>query len=149
MEDRADFTAILGDEALRVAQEKQCGLCGEPLDYWIAFLGGPRSAEQRTYTDPPMHSECARAALSLCPHLAVTQHRRAPEHRLAGDVATPPYFVEDKPSTWVLGITRSFTIRIFDNGTLVFFAAPWKQTETYGYGEDGVLRRLVEAPSNG
>lgn len=48
-------------------QKKLCGMCGKPLDYWIAFIGGPESARSRAFLDPGMHVECAEYALDVCP----------------------------------------------------------------------------------
>lgn len=48
-------------------ERKLCAMCGEKLDYWIAFIGGEDSVEQRRFQDPPMHVECAEYALAVCP----------------------------------------------------------------------------------
>lgn len=110
------------------------------MGYWVAFLGGPRSIKQRTFADPPMHPECARAALFLCPHLALKRHKRAPEHRLPEDVATTPGFVDDKPETMHLGVTRTYTMRLLRD-SLIFFPAPFKAVEDYGYDEEGRIQQ--------
>lgn len=133
-----DFISVNFERAMRCADEKLCGLCGWPLGYWIAFLGGPKSAAARSYTDPPMHEDCALAALRICPHLAVQHHRRAPDHRVAGDTSTPPGWVEDKPDRWVLGISRSFEYGLY-YGSVLFHPAPFKRTRTFRYDEIGVV----------
>src|SRR5688572_15361015 len=56
-----DFAAINPNLALECAEKHLCGLCGEMLEYWIAFIGGPRSCEHRAFGDPPMHIDCAEA----------------------------------------------------------------------------------------
>src|SRR5919202_3714102 len=65
-----DFGAINRRRSIQCALSRLCGMCGISLAYDIAFLGGPKAAESRSYTDPPMHVGCAEAALDLCPHLA-------------------------------------------------------------------------------
>ena len=64
-----DFGAINRRRSIQCALSRLCGMCGTSLEYDIAFLGGPKAAESRSYTDPPMHVGCAEAALQLCPHL--------------------------------------------------------------------------------
>lgn len=48
-------------------EEKKCAMCGYRLDYWIAFIGGPRSVRFRSFLDPAMHVECADYAMAVCP----------------------------------------------------------------------------------
>ena len=50
--------------------KKLCWICGQPLTYWIAFIGGPMSCKNRTFSDGPMHVECAEFSAVACPHLA-------------------------------------------------------------------------------
>src|SRR3954454_5930756 len=91
-------------------------MCGTSLEYDIAFLGGPKGAESRSYTDPPMHVACAEAALTLCPHL----HRHAtprgertgdesePRRRLRRGVTTVDLSPAARPSYCVLYPTLNF-----------------------------------------
>src|SRR3954447_26510248 len=65
-----DFGAINRRRSIQCALSRLCGMCGTSLEYDIAFLGGPKAVESRSFTDPPMHVSCAEAALDLCPHLA-------------------------------------------------------------------------------
>lgn len=132
-----DFTANSGPETLRVGEAHECGLCGQPLDYWIAFLGGPMSASTRAFTDPPMHEECAQAALKLCPHIARRGTSRAKKHR-AEDVITPDGFTDGKVSEWVLYVTRSYdTLLLRDS--VVFRPAPAKRLRRFTYNDEGEL----------
>lgn len=64
-----DFTVLDDEKVMRSIREKLCGLCGQPLDYWVTFVGGPRSVQNRRFLDPAMHEDCARYALSVCPFL--------------------------------------------------------------------------------
>jgi hypothetical protein len=53
----------------RVVAERRCGVCGEPLEYWLHFVGGPPSVAHRAFFDPAMHEECARYSVAVCPFL--------------------------------------------------------------------------------
>jgi hypothetical protein len=48
-----DFTTINTTTSTDLSVTRRCSLCGEPVSYWVAFLGGPRAAELMRYSDPP------------------------------------------------------------------------------------------------
>ncbi len=54
--------------------EKRCGICGTPLNDDMWMIGGPMSAfhPHGVYVDSPMHKDCAKYALQVCPYLAVS-----------------------------------------------------------------------------
>lgn len=137
----ADFTGIHAQTVYETAAQNRCGICGDSLGYWMAFIGGPKSFEARTYIDPPFCIPCAETAMRLCPHMAIRRHRRAPEHRLADDSHTPDGFDEDKPDEFIMGITRSFRIEMNRNGTFHFRAAPFKKRRVFRY-VDNILTEV-------
>ena len=133
-----DFTTINTTTSTGLAVARRCSLCGDPMGYWVAFLGGPRAAELMRYSDPPGHPECMTAALSLCPHIALGRHRRARADRLGGGI--PPGSHGDKPDRYVLGITRSYRTRFIpEHGFSVYLPAPFKTVHEYEYGPGGRL----------
>lgn len=57
--------------------QKLCGLCGRPHklgNMW--FIGGPGAAfhERGLYIDPPVHEECGRYAMRVCPFIAAPNY---------------------------------------------------------------------------
>lgn len=48
-------------------EHHKCAMCGDRLDYWIAFIGGPKSIRYRAFLDPAMHVDCAEYAMAVCP----------------------------------------------------------------------------------
>jgi hypothetical protein len=143
----ANFAAIQASKVLTCARERLCGTCGEPLGWWIAFLGGPISAQQRAYLDPGMHPDCAHSSLSLCPHISIRHHTRAPEHRVGADVITPDTMVEDKPDQWVMGICRDYEARVIAARTpqshVLFLPKPFKRIRVWHYDERGQLIETI------
>lgn len=136
----SNFTAVNGTRCLRSAQDKLCGLCAEPLDYWIAFLGGPKSYQHRTYSDPPMHESCADVAIKLCPHIALQRHKRAPEDRTTEiDVVTPDGWSVGKPEVWIMGLTRNYTWSVDKNAVVIFSTAPFRRIRTFLYNDKGEI----------
>ncbi len=148
-EGEVNFAAINSEVALEMARQRMCGLCGQEMGYWVAFLGGPKSAEQGTYGDPPMHPDCAEAAVLLCPHIALSHHRRVSDARQAQLAAGHPVtvhegWVEDKPDEWVMYITRQYEIdmRPAAGGGVapVYIARPSKTRRRFTYDEEGRIR---------
>lgn len=141
---QVDFTGIFAQTVYDAATARRCGICGEPLDYWIAFVGGPKSYASRSYVDPPFCVPCALAATRLCPHLAIRRHKRAPEHRLAEGSSTPEGFVEEKPEEFIIGITRDYKVNVTE-GHLIFKAAPFKKAHRFRFDDEGHLTEITEA----
>jgi hypothetical protein len=138
---RVDFTTINTRTSAALAAARRCSLCGTGMGYWVAFLGTARTAELRRYADPPGHPDCMRAAVTLCPHIALARHRRARADRPGGGTM-PQGSHGDKPEAWILGITRTYRSMFLpaDRYT-IFFPAPFRTTETYAYGPDGHVTR--------
>lgn len=63
------FKAIDGEMVSKLKQEHKCGLCGEPLDYWIAFMVTEEEANDRFILESPNHEECLSYAFQVCPWL--------------------------------------------------------------------------------
>ncbi len=132
----AAFAVIQTERSLECAARHLCGVCGERLSYWIAFLGGPGSAAAGTYSDPPMHEECAEASTVLCPHIARRAPHRSTKIKNRPDVTTPGGFVEAKPDGFVMVITRSFTL----SRTFIYHTGTIKRRRFFTYDEEGILR---------
>lgn len=76
---RPDFTTVDGGKIMRCIYEDLCGLCGQDLGQGqpVAFIGGPISCSGGNFLDPPMHPECAKYAMQVCPHIAIDTSRYA------------------------------------------------------------------------
>ncbi len=79
----------VNNDTLRVKclYENLCGICGKRLHRGRWFIGGPLSAfdPHGFYVDPPMHAECARYALQVCPYLGAPHYGRS----IAGKTIAP------------------------------------------------------------
>lgn len=64
-----DFRTVDDEKRWECVEKGLCGLCGEPLGYYIAFIGGDLSVKNRAYLEPPMHVLCIEDAMKLCPFL--------------------------------------------------------------------------------
>jgi hypothetical protein len=137
-EGRVDFTGIDYGKAVECGVNRLCGLCGKPLTYWIAFVGGPLSLANRTYSDPPFHQECAKAAMALCPFLRVQSHRRTPEEKFGDDSWHAPEADMNKPVEWIIGVTRDYRMMPHAGGIL-FLPKPIHHLTRYRYNDNGIL----------
>lgn len=124
---------------LKAGVENLCGICMEPLEYWIAFIGGPISFKNRSYLDPPMHKDCALAAVEYCPHINRKVHRRTPDEKYPEGTWSSTQLAADKPSEWVIAITRSYKI-VPHQGMFIFKTGTIADSIHYHYGEDGKIK---------
>ena len=76
LRDREGTPIFTANDVIRVFQaikEGLCHICGQELDDYPWFVGGPGSAYLNgpvaVYADGPMHHECMEFALKVCPHL--------------------------------------------------------------------------------
>ncbi len=144
MDDRStDFTIVNGRVAYLGAKARECSLCGVKMGRLVAFLGGPRAAEGRTWTDPPMHPDCAEAAVTLCPHISKAGARRVADDQMNAQAAVTETMDLTKPDRWVMYATRNYRIeldRASTGGVIGCYrgqGARW--TKTWTYGPDGLL----------
>src|SRR5262245_2939618 len=67
------FTANDAEKVWQAVRDKLCHICGQALDSYSWFVGGPGSAylngDNAAYTDGPMHEDCMQFAMRVCPHL--------------------------------------------------------------------------------
>lgn len=140
--DGVDYNVINATDGYAMARNRCCSLCGSGMDWWIAFIGGPIAKQNRRFTTPPMHPECAENAMTLCPHIAIPHMKRA------NSTSHDPIDVGmdlNKPSEWFLLITRTYTHelqRTSSRGEVVPFyrAAPWKHVHRFTYEEGKLVR---------
>ena len=134
-----NFTGIDITKVYECGTNRLCGICSKPLDYWIAFIGGPVSYSTRMYSDPPMHKECALAAVEFCPHIRVKNHRRTPDEKmLDGGLGALPGAVDTKPDEWIIAMVRDYTI-VAHPPAFLFKTAAIKGESRFRYNEAGIL----------
>jgi hypothetical protein len=93
---RPHFT--INNEATRfmLLMNEQCSICGQKLLRVRWFVGGPLSAfhEHGTYMDPPLHRECMRYALQVCPYLALPSYAKRIDARTVRDPEPNRIFID-------------------------------------------------------
>jgi hypothetical protein len=66
---RPEFRAADHGKLVRCVREKRCWICGEPLGRMMTFVLGSMCGLNRTSSEPPSHTDCARYAARACPFL--------------------------------------------------------------------------------
>lgn len=125
-----------------------CGICGQRLGAFKAFVGGPRSAfhPQGRYFDGPVHWECGAYALRVCPYLArAGRYTRRIGERKAGGKLPPgvvglsdPTVHAPQPAAFVLASTRRFHM-------IGHHYAPQRPWAKVSYWRDGAEITQAEA----
>jgi hypothetical protein len=132
-----DFKVVDESKRIRCASEKLCWVCGEALGYRFVFLGGPNAAAARTYMDGPMHEECARDALRICPFLVGTMDYASDPDSSRHDLTVQTMPVDQNaPEDMVIYKTRGFRTKgQLGTGNWVFIAAPATSLERVPRGK--------------
>lgn len=101
------FAAADERKRRQCAVQRLCWICGQPLFDLLAFVGGPKSADNRVFSDAASHVECAVYSVQVCPWLADPAYgRRAFDHL----GAPMPGQTDDKPGRVCVFVTRDYRI---------------------------------------
>lgn len=126
-------------KSIECLKQRVCWVCGQPLGSWTAFVGGPRSCENRVFADGPMHVDCAEFSAQYCPHLATPNARRREDERME-KTETLPGHISEHPVKVGVFVSRGFGIMRCKGG---FYWVP-KQAERIEWFEKG--KRLEVKP---
>lgn len=142
---KAHFT--INDEVKRQTAIKKglCAICGHKLMKMRWFVGGPLSAFHAfgSYIDPPMHEQCAKYALRVCPYLAAPRYVRRIDDRMVSAAKIPgiqmvkdPTMIPERPELFVLIMTGNQ--QHIMNGAMVQYLKPerpYRKVEYWMCGE--------------
>jgi hypothetical protein len=139
----------------RAAEFRLCAICGDHLGAHKWFVGGPASAfhPNGRYLDGPMHRDCGRFALEVCPFLALAGRYtgRIDAATLRAEDAHPGMGLIDhtqhptQPVVFVFADTSAYArtaTGLYDP------VRPWRAVEFWRGGaqvDPGEARALVEA----
>lgn len=91
---------------------RKCAMCGHALEYWIVFIGGPRSIKFRSFLEPAMHLECAEYAMAVCPWMMSSVDFGPAERTLSRPPTRELTRVEDGDENRIgLYITQDYKVR--------------------------------------
>jgi hypothetical protein len=114
-----DFRVVDEKNRMQCMENELCSLCGQPLVKPYVFIGGPKSTENRTYVDGPMHEECALYATKVCSYLVDPDyHQRSLDSskekllREGGKTVTLGQMTAGRPSRMALLYTNSYRLSL-------------------------------------
>lgn len=125
-----DFRVLDIRRQAQCINDKLCGMCGEPLGRFIAFIGGPRSRDGHTFFDPGMHRECAEYAATVCPFISRenASYREITEEDTSKYTAFMTNQDDERPNPEMfIVITTSYTTQL--NGNVGFAIVAGDYTE--------------------
>ncbi len=126
---------IDGNKMKRCVLEKRCMICGQKLANKKWFIGGQASAQNRLFTDPAMHEECARYALRVCPFLSKSDMKYRTTYDKDATLYTNPKYVRpDRSPTQVLMQTTGFK-PIGWQDKVYILANRWRYVEHWNDGQ--------------
>jgi hypothetical protein len=110
---------------------KKCSVCGNPLkakQFW--FITGPMGLVNKIVSDAPMHEECARFSINVCPHIAFHKaERRTP------DGQGIPGAVREKPDSLFLIRADKINTLIEQGNTYIKFRPVFLHEHIYQYNK--------------
>lgn len=123
-----------------------CPICGDKLLRGRWTLGGPASAflAEGAYIDPPMHFECYRYAVQVCPYLAAPNYSKRIEARTIGKgdmkdhlLLVDDTMIPDRPPLFVgvMHIGQSYTR---DQMGLIHTIKPKRPYRNVEYWSNGI-----------
>lgn len=145
-EGRPHFT--VNDEGFRTLclLDDLCPICGTKLAPLRWFVGGVRSAfhERGAYYDPPMHGDCMRYALRVCPYLAAPNYGKRLDARTVRTDEPARIFwdetqIEDRPILFVAVLARGQRLT-----RPAFYVAPTRPYRGVEFWRHGKLVGSVE-----
>lgn len=139
---RPHFT--INEEAKRqlIIAKDLCPICGEKLLRGRWFVGGPQSAfhPSGVYIDPPMHGECARYALQVCPYLAAPSFTKRIDDKTLSEkdagtmMLVDPTVIPERPDYFV-AVMATAVHKIGDNQ--VRYLKPVRPYSNVEFWKDG------------
>lgn len=113
--EKPDFRATDTDKIWEVKRDKKCSICGEHLDYYIAFIATENEIKTQFILENPNHEECLRFAFAVCPWLYYSKMQYSdiekilPPEGIAYQEAHPERFGKrDRPDKLAIYICRSY-----------------------------------------
>lgn len=123
---------------------KLCGLCGKPHKMGkMWFIGGVGAAfhESGLFIDPPVHEECGRYAMQVCPFIAAPNYSKRIEdatldpEKSHGGVLTDNQMDPSRPPLFIFARTSSYRlIEAEESAVYIQPRRPWKEIEYYLHG---------------
>jgi hypothetical protein len=129
-----------------------CAICGCSLTRGRWFIGGPMSAfhPDGAFADPPMHFECMRYSIAVCPYLAAPRYAGRVDDGTLTDETRPGLLVDRtliarRPDLFVAVLARSQ--RLTDTfPPNVIPSKPYIRVEYWRHGvqvHEAVAKRMI------
>lgn len=114
-----------------------CSVCGNRLhakSFW--FITGPFGLHNRVVSDAPMHEECARYSINVCPHLIFYKAERRSEDSPTNN----PNIIAGKPNELFLIKADKYGTEVTDGHLYINFRP--KYIEPYDYKDNKLVMRF-------
>lgn len=144
---KPQFTVNEEHKRQKVLNKNLCGICGRKLLRYRALVGGPLSAffETGAYIDPPMHIECCRYALKVCPYLATPSWtkslgtKKIKQATLDADrlILVDNTMMPDRPPLFVVAVHTKVDFVRYENSKVIQYIKPRKPYISVEYWRQG------------
>lgn len=145
---KVHFTVNDGARVVQCKTKNLCGLCGRRhSSEGVWFVGGMRcfTDPMGRFLDPPMHEDCARYALSVCPYLAAPRYSKRIDAQTVDpaaldprmDIVTAEQMSDDRPDRFGLGHALEWRMHPMGEHPhhVLFEAEGWISVECWRFGK--------------
>ncbi|EKY4114224.1 TPA: hypothetical protein ACGW3M_001114 [Pseudomonas aeruginosa] len=130
---KPDFRRVDHGKWFHAIESRQCGICGGSLGAHIAFVGGPSSMQSKLFTDLPMHRDCARYALQVCPFMAAPKFAYSNFEKEG--VRVNPHVSDQRPERFGLAMTKAYRLVQLPGQSLALQAGDFVSVEWWLNGK--------------
>jgi hypothetical protein len=128
-----DFRVLNERHHILCYTNRLCAICGQRLGSQAWFIGGPMCVQNRIFGDAPMHQECARYSMMVCPMLTIApkaySDRPIQDDRI--DSSEDRSVITAKPARIVLAVPREYRMIKHSHGKPVFQLHPEMTVEWF------------------
>ncbi len=147
---KPEFRAADSRKLVKAVEEKRCWVCGDPLTRFMTFVVGPMCGLNRTSSEPPSHTECARYSAMVCPFLTRPHmERREGGLEELGAESSAGHMIRRNPGVTLLWTTRSYNLFSDGRGGTLFRLGDHVSLEWYREGRAATREEVAESVRTG
>jgi hypothetical protein len=128
---RVDFRVLNVEHHLYAHRNRLCAICGRTMGPKLWLIGGPMCVLNRVFGDGPMHEECARYAMKVCPYLTISQKNFSMRPLEETDTLKDVNVILKKPARCVLITVRDTHMIPAPGGKPLLIVPPEMVAEWY------------------
>jgi hypothetical protein len=130
-------------------KERRCWVCGDKLTRMMTFVAGPMCGLNRTSSEPPCHTECARYSVRVCPFLTRPDMDRRERGMEKYETCISGEMIRRNPGVALLWTTKSYALFRDGKGGVLLRMGPPEALEWWAEGRAATRAEVEESVRTG